>query len=125
MTLGGVGAEGEKRFPHLGKQRGEQLGQKEKFGGSENSAATSLWQAGESEVYTNDLATALHAPAIGVHWCTRGLSVGMWGLKSRPRKGNDVGCEETAQGDRSEELHNKKCSWRKPRPPKKQSAIVE
>ena len=49
------GAIGEERFPHSGKPphrwRGDQLGQRGGFGDSEESAASGLWQAGQSKTH--------------------------------------------------------------------------
>ena len=48
--------EGEERVPHLGKTPrwlGDQLGQEGSLGGSEDSAEAHLWQAGQSEMYTD------------------------------------------------------------------------
>ena len=57
------GAEEEERFLHPGKpphQWGDQLGHKGNFRGSKESTATSLWQASQSETYTDG---PRHSPA--------------------------------------------------------------
>ena len=48
-----------------------------------------------------------------VHWCTQGLRAGTWVLESKPRERTAVGGEETAWGDRREEICNLECLWRK------------
>ena len=37
----------------------------------------------------------------------------VWGLESKPRARTAVGCREMTQGNRKEEICNKKCLWRK------------
>ena len=74
-------AERENRFLHLGKpphQQGDQLGRKGSFRGSEESTATSLWQAGQSDTYTD---SPCHSPA---RPSLRHVSAGVrggWGLE--------------------------------------------
>jgi len=36
-----------------------------------------------------------------------------WGLESKPGARTAVGCKEMTQGNRMEEICNKKCLWRK------------
>ena len=96
----GGGTEGEERFLHTGKPPhwwGNQLGQKGSFEGSEESTATSLWQAGHSKTYTDGLCySPVRHSLRRVCWCGWVLGAGTWGLESRPKEGTAVGCEETA-----------------------------
>ena len=69
-------AENEERFPHLWRppqQRGDQLGQRGSFRVSEESPATSLCQAGQSETYTDGLCHGTVHPSLRwvsarAHW---------------------------------------------------------
>ena len=86
------GAEGEERFLYLGKPSHwwrDQLGQKGSFRGSEESPATGLWQAGQSETCTGGLCHIPACPRLrqvsaGVHggWV---LEHGVW--RAEPGRG--------------------------------------
>ena len=75
-----LGAEGEERFPHLGKPshwQKDQLGQKGRFGGSEESTASGRWQAGQNETYIWSVPQpCMPQPEMGVLQCAQGLGVG-------------------------------------------------
>ena len=63
----GEGVEGEERVPHLGKTPrwlGDQLGQEGSLGGSEDSAEAHLWQAGQSEMYTDGPCHSASCPSL-------------------------------------------------------------
>ena len=103
-ALGG-GLEGEERFLHPGKPpywQGDHLGQKGRSGGSEERAATGLWQAGQSEIYTDGLCHSPVCPSL------RRVSV-VW----RVDLGEDC-CWLQADNLRGQELCNQERSWRKP-----------
>ena len=93
---------------------------------SEESETAGPWSTGQSENYTDGPCSGPREPDWDmcplVH---TGPRAGMWELESIARGKTTVRCEETAWGDRREEINKWECLWRKPRLPWKQGTTVE
>ena len=99
----GWGAEGEERFPYSQKplhQWGDQLRQRGSFRGSEESAATSLWQAGQCKTYTDGLCHSSAHPSLSraSPGAKRGwvLACGIW--RADPERGQMLAVKRLPEG---------------------------
>ena len=74
----------------------DRLGQKGSFRGAEESATTSLWQAGERPAQTVVPLPCAPQPEPWVRWYRQGPSTDTQSLEDRPRERAAVGCAERA-----------------------------
>ena len=125
----GGGAEGEERFPNLGKtplRQGNRLGQKGSIWGFWKKKWPICGRQDRVKTTQTVHTAALRAQTgTCVHRCARGLGAGAWGMKNRPGAITAVGCGEMEWGDRREEICSRECLWRKTGLPRKQGAIAE
>ena len=112
----GEGVEGEERVPHLEKPPcwlGDQLRQEESFRGSEDTAATCLWQTGQNKTSAEGLC---YYPACPSLRCVSAIEDGGWTLQHGIWRGDPVrgllSGAETDWRDGSKELHKQGCLWK-------------